>query len=84
MIKRNELSSTLDQQVAKPAAIIIAPTRELAVQISMEARFLAFKTVARVCLLYGGTNVRYQLDHISRGCHILVATPGRLNHIINE
>lgn len=84
MIKRDELSSTLDQQIAKPTSIIIAPTRELAVQISMEARFLAFRTVARVCLLYGGTNVRYQLDQISRGCHILVATPGRLNHIINE
>jgi len=36
------------------------------------------------CQLYGGTNVRYQLDIMQRGCNILVATPGRLNQMIVE
>jgi len=62
-----------------PQAIIITPTRELAIQIHDEARkFSSGSPVVSKCI-YGGTSVMSQRGELSRGgCNILVATPGRL------
>jgi len=62
-----------------PQAIIITPTRELAIQIHDEARkFSSGSSVVSQCI-YGGTSVMSQRGDLSRhGCNILVATPGRL------
>jgi len=62
-----------------PQAIIITPTRELAIQIHDEARkFSSGSSVVSQCI-YGGTSVMSQRGELSRhGCNILVATPGRL------
>jgi len=62
-----------------PQAIIITPTRELAIQIHDEARkFSSGSPVVSKCI-YGGTSVISQRGDLSRGgCNILVATPGRL------
>jgi len=62
-----------------PQAIIITPTRELAIQIHDEARkFSSGSSVVSKCI-YGGTSVMSQRGDLSRGgCNILVATPGRL------
>jgi len=62
-----------------PQAIIITPTRELAIQIHDEARkFSSGSSVVSQCI-YGGTSVMFQRGELSRhGCNILVATPGRL------
>lgn len=38
----------------------------------------------KACVVYGGTSVRSQGDRLSRGCNILVATPGRLKQFIDE
>lgn len=63
-------------------ALILAPTRELAVQVTTEinrfARYTGVKTVA----IYGGQSINMQLDRLRHGVQIVVATPGRLiDHI---
>jgi ATP-dependent RNA helicase DeaD len=63
-------------------ALILAPTRELAVQVATEisryARYTGIKTIA----IYGGQSINLQLDKLRRGAQIVVATPGRLiDHI---
>ncbi len=63
-------------------ALILAPTRELAVQVTTEinrfAKYTGIKTVA----IYGGQSINVQLDKLQRGVQIVVATPGRLiDHI---
>lgn len=65
-----------------PFALILAPTRELAMQVS-EATYKYGKELgARVVPIYGGQNIGRQLDALSRGAHVVVATPGRaLDHI---
>lgn len=63
---------------AEPLVCIVVPTRELAVQIFMEARKLCYRSMLRPCVVYGGGPLRYQIDQLSLGCDILIATPGRL------
>ena len=61
-----------------PMALVLAPTRELATQIYDEARKFAYRSRVRPCVVYGGANVGDQMRDLDRGCHVLVATPGRL------
>jgi ATP-dependent RNA helicase RhlB len=63
---------------ATPRAIIIAPTRELAVQIHQDALLLGKHTELRMALAYGGTDYEKQRQNIFDGIDILVGTPGRL------
>ncbi|GJN38760.1 hypothetical protein PR202_gb27829 [Eleusine coracana subsp. coracana] len=65
-------------RVAKPRALILAPTRELAQQIHDEAKKFSSDTGLKVVVAYGGTPIRDQLRDLERGADILVATPGRL------
>lgn len=61
-----------------PIALILSPTRELATQIFDEARKFAYRSRVRPCVVYGGADVGQQMRELDRGCHFLVATPGRL------
>ncbi|HVO29828.1 MAG TPA: DEAD/DEAH box helicase, partial [bacterium] len=61
-----------------PVGLVLAPTRELAVQIRRELEWLFEKTAARVVSVTGGADARAEQRQLSRGCEILVATPGRL------
>ena len=61
-----------------PLALVLAPTRELATQIYDEARKFAYRSRVRPAVVYGGANVSDQMRELDRGCHLLVATPGRL------
>ncbi|XP_037678708.1 ATP-dependent RNA helicase DDX3X-like isoform X6 [Choloepus didactylus] len=61
-----------------PISLILAPTRELAVQIYEEARKFSYRSRVRPCVVYGGADIGQQIRDVERGCHLLVATPGRL------
>ncbi|XP_051753234.1 DEAD-box helicase 3 X-linked b isoform X6 [Ctenopharyngodon idella] len=61
-----------------PIALVLAPTRELALQIYDEARKFAYRSHVRPCVVYGGADIGQQIRELERGCHLLVATPGRL------
>uniref|UniRef100_A0A8C2D975 RNA helicase n=1 Tax=Cyprinus carpio TaxID=7962 RepID=A0A8C2D975_CYPCA len=65
-------------QVQYPISLILAPTRELALQIYEEARKVAYRSHVRPCVVYGGADIGQQIRDLERGCHLLVATPGRL------
>jgi ATP-dependent RNA helicase DeaD len=65
-----------------PQAIVLAPTRELVVQVSEEARKLAPSRHCRAVPIYGGQRFRTQLDELRKGCNIAIGTPGRvLDHL---
>jgi len=61
-----------------PTALILAPTRELAIQIHQEAKKFTYRSHIKSVVVYGGADSKYQMNELERGCHILVATPGRL------
>ena len=65
-------------------AVVLAPTRELASQIHEESKKFAYRTGLRVCVAYGGTPFGSQMRELERGCDILIATPGRLNDMIQR
>ncbi|KAF9818694.1 hypothetical protein SFRURICE_011740 [Spodoptera frugiperda] len=69
---------------AQPQVVIVSPTRELTLQIFNEARKFSYGSILKIAVAYGGTAVRHQGDNISRGCHILVATPGRLHDFVDR
>ncbi|CAN6169513.1 unnamed protein product [Urochloa humidicola] len=69
---------------AKPRALVLAPTRELAAQINEEAKKFSFQTGIRVVVAYGGTPMHDQLRDLERGVDILVATPGRLVDMVER
>ena len=64
-----------------PRALIIAPTRELAIQIDENIRAFAAYTDLRVVNLYGGLGPKTQIEQVKKGADIIVATPGRFMDI---
>lgn len=62
-----------------PMALVLAPTRELARQIQLEALRFGRSSGILCCSCTGGESKADQLEWLKRGCHIIVATPGRLN-----
>lgn len=71
--------SNSGERCQTPQAVIITPTRELAIQIYEQGRKFALGSNIQCCVAYGGTSVGDQLNKMQRGgCNILVATPGRL------
>jgi len=67
-----------DRKATQPRAIVLAPTRELAVQIHADALILGKYTGFTFGLAYGGTDYDKQRQDLLRGVDILVGTPGRL------
>lgn len=73
------------EPAASPLALIIAPTRELALQVRRELSWLYAKAGAVVTSCVGGMDMRDERRALARGAHIVVATPGRLrDHIMRE
>ncbi len=71
--------------IEKPQALIIAPTRELCLQISADlADYSKYITDLRVLPVYGGSSIESQIRMLRRGVHIVVATPGRLLDLIKR
>lgn len=65
-------------------ALILTPTRELAIQIEENIEAYSKYTVVKNTVIFGGVKQGKQVDAIRRGVHILVATPGRLLDLINQ
>ncbi len=65
-------------------ALIIAPTRELAIQIQDEIKILTEDLGIRTSLIIGGADIKRQIDSLRRGPAIVVGTPGRLKDIYNR
>ena len=73
------LSHPAEQKGARqPRAFILAPTRELAVQIANDAELLGSHTGFRIGLAYGGTDYEKQRNIITEGIDVLIGTPGRI------
>ncbi|SFO11256.1 ATP-dependent RNA helicase DeaD [Cohaesibacter marisflavi] len=69
-------------RAAEPLALVIAPTRELAMQVKAELTWLYADCGAHIASCVGGMDIRRERRDLSHGCHILVGTPGRLrDHI---
>lgn len=64
--------------------LIVAPTRELALQIDEAIRAVGYKLNLRTAVLIGGLSVRSQLRILQRKPHIIIATPGRLIDHLNQ
>ena len=64
-------------QGAEPRAVILAPTKELTIQIAEHTKQLARYTDLRILPIYGGVGPKTQIEAIQQGVDILVATPGR-------
>jgi ATP-dependent RNA helicase RhlB len=67
-----------ERKDSDPRALIIAPTRELAIQIEKDAEAIGRHTGLRMALIYGGVDYDKQRQQLQSGCDIIIATPGRL------
>jgi ATP-dependent RNA helicase RhlB len=67
-----------DRPITSPRAFILAPTRELAVQIHHDAEILGQYTGITLGLAFGGTDYEKQRRHLEQGVDVLIGTPGRV------
>ncbi|MDD3520965.1 MAG: DEAD/DEAH box helicase [Actinomycetota bacterium] len=66
-------------------ALILAPTRELCVQIANDIEsYCKYLKKIKIVAVYGGASIETQINKIKKGAHIVVATPGRLNDLIRR
>ena len=70
----------IDPQEKGPVALVLTPTRELAVQVAEEFRWLGESKRIRVAAVYGGVALEKQASRANKA-HVIVATPGRLEDI---
>ncbi len=76
------LIQAVDEKLPWVQGLVLAPTRELAVQISLELQKVGSYTGVRIVTIYGGQSMNVQLDALRRGAHVVVGTPGRtIDHI---
>ena len=66
------------RKLTDPRAIIVAPTRELAIQIDKDFRAIGRDTGLTSALIYGGVDYDKQRESLKAGCDLIIATPGRL------
>ena len=68
----------------KPQGLVLAPTRELAIQIGDSMKVYGKHLGLRTTLIFGGVNQNNQVREMNKGSHIVVATPGRLIDLMNQ
>jgi len=78
------LIERLAQAGHAPRALILAPTRELALQVSREIASLVSLNYPRVTAVYGGSSIRNQIMDLRRGTEIVVGTPGRVMDLMER
>jgi ATP-dependent RNA helicase DeaD len=67
-----------------PRALILTPTRELALQITKEIRSLSGAPLPRIAAVYGGASIRTQIQELKRGAEIVCGTPGRIMDLMER
>src|SRR3954466_3674526 len=77
------LVDRIDANGPKQAALVLAPTRELATQIVEELREIAHARALSIAPVYGGAGIDRQ-SKLARKAHVIVATPGRLEDLIGR
>ena len=75
---------TVKAKRGKPQGLILAPTRELAIQIADSLKVYGKHLKLKTTLIFGGVNQNNQVREMNRGSHIVVATPGRLIDLMNQ
>ncbi len=79
------LLNKLDLAQRKPQAIVLAPTRELAIQVAAEMKNLGKNIKGlKVLEIYGGASIVDQMRALKNGAHVVVGTPGRVQDLINR
>ncbi|MCG3727346.1 DEAD/DEAH box helicase [Vibrio cincinnatiensis] len=79
------LLNKLDLNQYKPQAIVMAPTRELAIQVAAEVKTLGQNIKGlKVLEIYGGASIVDQMRALKAGAHIVVGTPGRVKDLITR
>ena len=74
-----------DLNLSTPQALILAPTRELCLQIAADMeRYSKYVNGFSVAAIYGGAPIDKQLRQLAKGVHVVVATPGRMLDVINR
>lgn len=77
--------TALDPERKTPQALLLVPTRELALQVEREAATLFAGTGIDVCAIYGGVGYKKQMDALRAGVQVIVGTPGRvLDHLLRR
>ena len=78
------LNSAVQRRSNQPFALVLAPTRELAIQIAKDAEALSIYTPLRIVAVFGGMDYDRQRRLLGAGCDLVVATPGRLIDYLNQ
>ncbi len=79
------LLQRIDAELSLPQALIIAPTRELCLQIAADlADFSKYIPDLKILPVYGGSSIESQIRALKNGIQVIVATPGRLIDLINR
>ncbi|CAH0535718.1 ATP-dependent RNA helicase DeaD [Vibrio stylophorae] len=79
------LLNKLDLRQNKPQAIVMAPTRELAIQVAAEMKTLGQNIQGlKVLEIYGGASIVDQMRALRNGAHIIVGTPGRVKDLLTR
>ena len=78
------LIEKLNQAGHAPRALILVPTRELALQVTKEITSLVFGNYPRITAVYGGSSIRNQILDLRRGTEIVAGTPGRIMDLMER
>ena len=78
------LLERLDPSKKENQALILAPTRELAIQVAEEIKSFSMPNSPQVMVVYGGNSIRNEEQALRRGPQIVVGTPGRMQHHIRK
>ncbi|GHU06915.1 hypothetical protein FACS189431_0610 [Alphaproteobacteria bacterium] len=78
------LIEKISGQPSQPTVLVMAPTRELAIQINEELKEFSRGMRIFSALIVGGTNIDRQIRELKRGQHFIIGTPGRLKDLINR
>ena len=84
MLLERNVELVVTSSHCEPQVVIVSPTRELTIQIYQQIVKFALNSILKTVVVYGGTSVQHQKGKLFSGCHILVATPGRLLDFVEK